>query len=284
MPDFPIIDAHLHVYDPEAISYPWMAGVPALNRPHMPRDFFAATGRVEIEGAVFVEVDAAPHAALDEARFVAEAAKAEPRLLGIVAGLQVDRGAETLAGIAALKAQPMVRGVRHLIQGHVGEPGWCLRDAFVAGVQAVGAAGLSFDICILHPQLGDATELVRRCPDMRFVLDHIGKPGIRGGLTEPWREQMRALARLDNVSCKISGATTEADHSNWTEAEVAPYLAHAIDCFGYDRVIYGGDWPVSSLATPYDRWVALVDSVVAGASPSEQQRLYRDNAIAFYRL
>jgi L-fuconolactonase len=89
---------------------------------------------------------------------------------------------------------------------------------------------------------------------------------------------------VPNVWCKISGVVTEADHASWTEAEVAPYIAHAIDCFGFDRVMFGGDWPVSELATSYRRWVDLVDRVVAGASEGEIRRLYRDNAIAFYRL
>ena len=113
---------------------------------------------------------------------------------------------------------------------------------------------------------------------------HIGKPGIKGNIRDPWWRQMNELAGLPNVLCKISGVVTEADHARWTEAEVAPYIAHAIDCFGFDRVVYGGDWPVSELASTYRRWVDLVDSVVAGASETERRKLYRDNAIAFYRL
>jgi L-fuconolactonase len=144
--------------------------------------------------------------------------------------------------------------------------------------------GFTFDLCLYHPQLAEVTELCRRCPEVHFVIDHIAKPGIRAGLTEPWRSRMREIARLPNVACKISGVVTEADHAAWREADVAPYVAHAIECFGFDRVMFGGDWPVSELATTYRRWVDLVDSLVAGASENERRRLYRDNAIAFYRL
>jgi L-fuconolactonase len=144
--------------------------------------------------------------------------------------------------------------------------------------------GLSFDICIHHPQMQDAIELVRSCPDVSFVLDHIGKPGIRAGLREPWWSEMRELAREPNVWCKISGVVTEADHAAWTEEEVAPYVAHAIECFGFGRVMFGGDWPVSELATTYARWVALVDRVTAGSSDDERRKLWRDTAVGFYRL
>jgi L-fuconolactonase len=132
--------------------------------------------------------------------------------------------------------------------------------------------------------LAETIKLVEQCPDVSFMLDHIGKPGIREGLTQPWRSEMRDLAALPNVECKISGVVTEADHKSWTYDQVAPYVAHAIETFGFDRVAFGGDWPVSELATPYADWVAVVDRVIAGASEAEQRKLYRDNAIRFYRM
>jgi L-fuconolactonase len=117
-----------------------------------------------------------------------------------------------------------------------------------------------------------------------FVLDHIGKPGIKHGLREPWWGQMRALAKLPNVVCKVSGVITEADHAAWTKAQVKPYVAHAIDCFGFDRVMYGSDWTVSELTHAYPAWVEILDEVVAGSSAAEIRKLYRDNAIRIYRL
>jgi predicted TIM-barrel fold metal-dependent hydrolase len=144
--------------------------------------------------------------------------------------------------------------------------------------------GFTFDLCLYHAQLPEVIELCRLCPEVSFVIDHIAKPGIRGGLTEPWREHMREIAGLPNVGCKISGVLTEADHAGWSQAEVIPYIAHAIDCFGFERVMFGGDWPVSELASSYVRWVEVVDKVVAGVPLAERRKLYRDNAIAFYSL
>jgi L-fuconolactonase len=126
--------------------------------------------------------------------------------------------------------------------------------------------------------------MVRQCPEARFVLDHIGKPAIRDGLHEPWRQHMRELAAFENVGCKISGVATEADHKNWTRKQLKPYIDHAIEVFGFDRVMYGGDWHVQELAIGFVEWIDLIEWVIEGASAEEKRKLFRDNAIRFYRL
>lgn len=284
MPDFPIIDTHVHLYDASAISYPWMVGRPTLNTPHRSTEFTTAIGRVAVDKLIFVEVDAAPGQNLAEVRWVAEAAKRDSRIQGMVASIPLEQGKAVEAEIAEFARMPLARDVRRLIQGHVDEPGWCLRPAFVEGVGLVGKYDLGFEIGIKHLQLKDAIELVRRFPAMRFVLDHIGKPGIEDGLREPWWTDIRALAALPNVICKVSGVVTEADNETWTYDLVAPYIAHAIDCFGFDRIVFGGDWPVMELATRYPDWVAMVDRITEGASAADLRKLYRDNAIRHYRL
>jgi predicted TIM-barrel fold metal-dependent hydrolase len=130
----------------------------------------------------------------------------------------------------------------------------------------------------------NAIKMVRQCPDVRFVLDHIGKPGIKAGIFDPWRQHLKEMASLPNVHCKISGVSTEADHKNWTREQLKPYIAYTIDTFGFDRIMYGGDWHVLELAGKYPDWVDIVDWVVADASADEKRKLFRDNAIEFYRL
>ena len=284
MPDFPLIDAHVHLYDPGAIRYAWMQNEPRLNSRHASAEFTAAICHLVVEKLIFVEVDAAPGEELAEARWVAAASHEDVRIQGMVGSIAVEKGAAAEHDLIEFCKLPHARGVRRLIQGHVKEPGWCLKPDFVAGVQAVGRHGLSFELGIVHPQMVDAIELVRRCPEVHFMLDHIGKPGIRDGLREPWWSEMRTLAALPNVVCKVSGVVTEADHRAWTYDQVAPYIAHAIECFGFDRVVFGGDWPVMELATAYPDWVAVVDRVTAGASRSDLRKLYRDNAARHYRL
>jgi L-fuconolactonase len=285
MPDFPIIDTHLHIYDPAAVTFPWMAGVPKLNRAHLVRDLEASAPHIDIEAFIFAEVDCADDDHMREVAWVHDAARDEPRIKGMFCSLPLEKGAAAVAGdLAAYAAMPLARGVRRLIQGHVDTPGWCLRQPFVDAVQSLSSYGLNFEITVKHQQMRDAIELVRRCPDVRFVLDHIGKPDIKGGLMESWATDISALAQLPNVVCKISGAITEADHAAWKPEQVKPYVAHAIKAFGFERVMFGGDWPVLTLASDYATWVGLVDEVVAGAKPTEKRKLFCENAKAFYRI
>jgi L-fuconolactonase len=164
------------------------------------------------------------------------------------------------------------------------DPSIALEPDFIEGVRRVGRRGLSFDICVKHWALTFGIELARRCPDVSFVLDHIGKPGIRQGLVEPWRRQISELAMLPNVVCKVSGVITEADHAAWTPAQVKPYVEHVIESFGFDRVMYGSDWTVSELTHRYPQWVEILDEIVTGASDTEKRKLFRETAARVYRL
>lgn len=284
MPSFPIIDTHVHLYDPTAIRFDWMAADPLLNKRHGFAEFDTLAEGVAVEGIVFVEVDAAPDWHLDEVRWVEDHAGQDHRLLGMVGSMPLEKGAAFEADLEAFVRLPHARGVRRLVQPHLDEPGWALRAPFVEGVRRLAKFDLSFDLCLYHPQLQDATAFVWACPDVRFVLDHIAKPGIKAGLFEPWASNLVALAREPNVSCKISGVTTEADHHKWTEGQIAPYVCDAIDCFGFGRVMFGGDWQVSEHAVRYAQWVAIVDRACSGASDDELRKLYRDNATRFYCL
>ena len=180
---------------------------------------------------------------------------------------------------------PLVKGVRRLIQA-------LCRSArlvpaavgFIEGIRLLPKYGFSFDLCIFHSQMADTIELVRRCPEVSFILDHIGKPGIKANIREPWWRQMRELASLPNVICKISGVVNEDDHKTWTYDRVAPYIAHAIECFGRIGSPYGGDWPVARAGGELSDWVDVVDRVTAGSSSADLHKLYRTNAIRFYRL
>ncbi len=285
MPDFPIVDTHVHLYDPSVISYGWMAGLPILNARPSSGEYTAAVGTVNVDKLVFVEVDASPGDHMAEARWIADLATRDTRVRGMVASIPLEEGRASEADIAAFASMPLARNVRRLLQGHVNEPGWALKPAFLEGVALLAQYGLGFEICLYHPQMAEAIELVKRSPEnMTFVLNHIGKPGIKDGLKEPWATQIREMASLPNVMCKISGVITEADHQHWTYDQVAPYVDHAIASFGFDRVMFGGDWPVVRLAGQYTQWVDVLDRVVASASDEEKRKLYRENAIAYYRL
>jgi L-fuconolactonase len=283
MPDWPIVDSHVHLADPARLGYAWTRNAPSLNRRVVPDDLMTAASPVTIDRFIFVEVDVDMPQHLEEAAWVDEIAASDPRLGGMVAALPLERGAAIADDLGKLRRHESLRGVRRLIQTQP-DPEFCLRPDFLAGLRLLAPHDLSFDICLFHHQLPNATEMVRRCPEVRFVLDHIGKPPIREGGFDPWRQDLRALAALPNVFCKISGVITEADHRNWSREQIRPYVEHALECFGFDRVMYGGDWHVLELAGTYPEWVDIVDWIVEDCTEEERRRLYRDNAIAFYRL
>jgi L-fuconolactonase len=283
MPDFPIVDAHVHLYDPGVIRYGWMKGKPVLDQPRLMAQLDAARGPGAIEALVWVEVGADPGQYLQEASFIDGLARTDRRIRAMVAAAPLERGAAVTPDLEKLAAHGLTRGIRRLLQDEP-DDAFCLRPGFVEGVRLLARHGLSFDLCVYHRQLPGAVELVRRCPEVRFVLDHAGKPGIRGGLPEPWRTHIAELAALPNVWCKLSGLITEADHANWTREHLRPYIDNVIERFGFARVMFGSDWPVSEQTHPYDEWVEIVDQALVDASDDERRKVFRDNAIAFYRI
>ncbi len=288
MPDLPIVDSHVHLWDPGHFRIAWLDGNPRLNQRFALPEYREHTAGLEVAAMVYMEVDLAPEYKLLEAQWAIERAGEDPRLEGIVASAPVEYGDQVRAFLDALVAlnppgQTPIKGVRRLIQSEP-DPAFCLQPRFVRGVQLLAEYGLSFDLCIYHPQMASAIELVRRCPETSFILDHVGKPGIKARLLDPWRAQIEELAALPNVICKVSGAVTEADHERWTVDDLRPYVEHVLDTFGEDRVAFGGDWPVVLNAAPYLRWVETLDALTAHLSPTARRKLWSENARRFYRL
>lgn len=283
MPDFPIVDSHVHFYDVDRLSYKWLATRPAINRSHFVSDYLAQCGAATVEKLVFAEVWIDAHLNLAEADWVSEQVGRHPVIQGMIAAAPIENGRAVAADLDALARHPTLRAIRRITEGEA-DPTYCLRPDFVEGARLLGARGLVCDICVFHHQLAAVVELVRLCPETSFVLDHIGKPGIRAGLLDPWRDDIARLARLPNVAVKISGVVTEADHHGWTRQQLRPYIDHAIACFGFERILYGSDWPVVNLASSHAEWLDIVDEAVAGCSPEERRKLFCDNAIRIYRL
>jgi L-fuconolactonase len=283
MPSFPIVDTHLHLWDLTRLRYPWLANVPALNQNHLIGDYQAACGPVEVAKMVFLQCECDPAQFQQEADWVTEVAQADPRIRGIVPWAPLDKGEGDRADLARLAANPLIKGIRRIIQFEA-DPAFCLRPDFMRGVQLLPEYGLSFDLCINHTQLANTIKLVRQCDEVSFVLDHLGKPEIKSGRLDPWRDELRELAQLPNVSCKLSGLVTEADHASWTPAGLQPYIDHVMECFGWDRVMFGGDWPLSTQASDYPRWVNTLDAALKGATPEQLRKVYVTNAEAFYRI
>lgn len=282
-----IVDAHVHYWDPGTLHYPWLDEIAALDRAFLPPEYRAAAATVPVSKLVFVEANCRPDETLREVKMIERLVETEPRLAGIVAFADVAQGLGAGGSglgrtLDVLARSPLVKGVRQNIQGR--PAGFCVQREFVEGVREVGRRGLTFDLCATHDQLGDVVQLVRQCPDTRFVLDHCGKPAIRDQRLEPWRTEISAMAAHEHVSCKISGLLTEAPASGWVDADLAPYADWVVERFGAERVIFGSDWPVLTLAGSYCDWYRFTRAFTATWTAAERNGFYGDNATRVYDL
>ncbi len=277
-----LIDSHIHFWQPAHLRYEWLESVPTINRPYEPADLAKAAEGLPLVGIVFVQADCVAADGLHEVAWVSELAQAEPRIQGIVAFAPLEQGETAVTHLSQLRQYPLVKGVRRLLQD---EPAtFATTPDFVRGVQMLADYDLSFDLCIRHHQLEAVIALVEQSPQVRFVLDHLGKPGIKGRLMEPWATQLAQLAAYPNVSCKLSGLVTEAGWQHWTAADLQPYIDHALAVFGPERLLFGGDWPVSELATEYGRWVHTAVTALNHLNEAEKDHIFYANAKTFYRL
>lgn len=284
MPDFPIVDAHVHLWDPTRFRMPWLDGNSVLDRPYGLTDYRQHTADVPVAAMVYLNVEVAPAYALLEARWAVERAREDPRLQAMVAWAPLEDGDRARAFLEALQAHgPLLKGVRRVVDGEP-DPEFSARPGFVRAVQLLPEYGLTCDLCAKHWQLASLIALVRQCPNTSFMLDHIGKPNVRDHVLDPWRDQVRELAALPNVMCKVSGIVVEADHQRWSSDDLRPYVRHVLEVFGEGRVAFGGDWPVVLNASSYQRWVATLDELTADLSAEAKRKLWSDNARRYYRL
>jgi L-fuconolactonase len=283
MNSFPIVDSHVHLWNPTQLRYSWLDGLPALNSAFLPADFATASVSSNVGKIIFIECGCESAQSLAEVNWISDLAKNESRIKGIVAHADLEKGEASRADLKKLAVNSLVKGIRRNLQGERGAE-FCLRPEFAAGVKLLSEFGFTFDLCIRHEQLRNAGELVRRAPQTTFVLDHFGKPNVRGKKFEPWATDLNALAAAPNVVCKISGLTTEADWKNWRPDDLKFYFERALECFGFNRILFGGDWPVATLATSYQRWHETVQNYFSFATEIDRTKLFQTNAERIYRV
>lgn len=272
------IDSHVHFWDPSRLNYPWLADAPEINRAFTPHDFSHAVP--EPVGAVFVEAGRVDHQAAGELEWVREEAARRPWILGAVAHAPLENRAAAEALIAGYAEDPFVVGVRRNLQD---EPaGFTTGADFRAGMNMLAEAGLPFDACVRLRQLPELAELAESCPQTVIVLDHLGKPSA-ANLDPSWRQAMDRLASSGNVVCKLSGLATETAPDTDPELIVS-LLREALETFAPDRCLYGGDWPVMTLATRYGTWLDLVRTALEGLSERAVDAVMRTNTVRTYGL
>jgi L-fuconolactonase len=274
-----VVDSHIHFWDTHRFDYPWLQGLSGLNRPFVPADL--DVGDVQIEALVFVQANPVWDVVDQETAWVQQLRTRDGRIQALVAGVPLDRGAsEVSASLERLSHESGVAGVRQLIQDE--NEGFALQSRFVNAVRLAGQFGLTVDLCVRNRQIAEVTKLAELCPEVIFVLDHLGKPDVAAGEWTGWLQDIKAMARLDNVRCKLSGLTTEADDGPRGTNQIGRYLRAAVDAFGPDRCMFGSDWPNASLHISYAGWVSLVLDSVSDLGARERDRVMRGTALEVY--
>lgn len=291
MPDFPIIDTHLHVWDQTRLRYSAFDGHPLFGHPYHVEDYARDCGAVQIEAMVFLECYAdfwdGGGQYLEEIAFVESEAARDPRIRGIVPMAPLEWGLRAEPILRRMQERhPTVKGIRRIVEFDRDPRALTLSDDFIAGVNLLSSFGWHFEINVNHSQMDIVREFVLRVPEVPLILDHCGKPGIAEGAIDQFRDDVAFLAKRPNLWIKLSDLPVEADHATWTDADLRPYIAATLDAFGTERTIYGGDYPILLQATTMTQWVEVLDRAFAdlGLSRAETRAIYRDNANAFYRL
>lgn len=277
-----LIDTHLHLIDRGRLHYQWLGTAPALDRDFLLSDYGAEASALGIQAAIFMEVDVDPGQMEREIDYVETLPldTSAPPIIGAIAACRPEEtGFE--AYLERIQARPFVKGLRRLIQSL---PDAVFADTlFRANIARLASASLTFDICARADQIAGTLSLIDSAPGVQFVLDHCGGPDIRTGSFSPWQAGISEIARRPNVICKISGIPAYAPE-NWTAETLKPYVHHVIERFGWDRVVWGSDWPVCTQGGGLTRWVTATRLLVADADAADRARLFHLNAQKLWAL
>lgn len=277
-----IIDTHQHLWDLDQFRYSWTVNHDRLNRSFRMADYREATRGIEIAASVHVEADVDEPFMIAETRWVLELSEQkENPLRGVVAVArpESDHFREHVDQIAG---HPNLKGLRRIL--HTQPDELSQTTTFTENVRSLEGYGLSFDLCVLGRQLPLAIRLIRECPNVQFILDHCGNPDVKNRAYDPWRDHLREVAGFPNVACKVSGIVVNADMETWTAEDLRPAIEHVIDAFGWDRVMFGSDWPVCTLAASYRQWLDALNQLIGSESEANRQKLFFENAQRIYRL
>jgi L-fuconolactonase len=278
-----VLDAHVHLWDLAARPQPWTGPFPVLHRSFLLPELARVLAGHGVDAAVVVQAGDTLEETL-ELLALAAATPATP-LAGVVGWADL-AAPDVPAALAALRAAPGGRalvGVRQQLQ-LLPDPDYLARPAVRAGLAAVGAAGLAYDLVISPHQLPLAAATAAAVPGTRFVLDHAGKPPIASGDIRSWAADLAALAARPNVAVKLSGLVTEADWAGWTRDDLAPVIDHVLACFGAARAMAGSDWPVCLLAAGYGDVMAALDQQLARLDDAARAAVRGGTAAAWYRI
>ncbi|MEV4265137.1 amidohydrolase family protein [Kribbella sp. NPDC049584] len=276
------VDAHHHVWDLSVREQTWMVGpeLDPIRRNFSIEDLAPLAAAADIASTVLVQTVGV----VEETLEFLEIAAGNDLVAGVVGwvDLTAEDIAEVLDGLLSRPDGSYLKAIRHQVHDEP-DDNWLLRADVQRGLAAIADAGLAYDLLTKTPHLPAAIQTARNLPQLTFVVDHISKPVI-GEPLEPWAGQLRELAALPNVTCKLSGMVTEAPWTTWKPADLQPYADVVLDAFGPDRVMFGSDWPVCLLAATYNQVVETAETLTSNLTPTELDAIFTTTATSTYKL
>lgn len=275
-------DTHLHLIYPDRLTYPWLASVPALNRPSTFESYLQKARRLGITDCLHMEVDIDPTQIPQETEMVAELmALPDSPMRGALSACRPEN--DDFAEFLEIAQQnPVIKGFRRVL--HTQPDELSQSSTFRDNIKRLSGTGLTFDLCVLPHQIPFAAALADYCPDVHFVLDHCGVPDIASASLSPWQDNITMLAKRPNVTAKISGLIAYAKPESWVLDDIRPYFNHTVSVFGESRIIWGSDSPVCNLGGGLEVWVAATHALTAEWTAEARRKLYADNARTIWRV
>ena len=274
----PVVDSHHHFWDLGKFDYDWMPEGSPLRVNYGPEELRPQLKAAGVDRTVIVQA----HQSLEETYWLLDLAEATDYVAGIVGWVDLN---DPKVGdeLDKLQRNPWFKGVRHIWESEE-DPGWLDKPGAINGLKELERRGICYDFLVRPPNIPFVPRIMEKVPDLRAVVDHIAKPNIKEHMVEPWLSGLRHIASIDGIRCKVSGMITEADHANWTIDDLKPYVHHVVGMFGTDRLMFGTDWPVCTLAGSYEKVVTTARELFDSFSPLEKNWIFGGTATDFYRL
>ena len=275
-----IVDAHFHLWNPERLQYNWLENFPSIQRTYTINEYWKEIPDTTIEKLVFIQCECRPEQYLQEIELVNEIAKTDSRIQGIVCWFPLEESNVSFK-LTELQQHKLVCGIRRLEESPLS---LYTNPQFITNLRSLPKYNFSFDLCVKPNQLAQVVNLVQKCPETSFVLDHLGKPNTPATEITEWKKNIKSLSQCPLVYAKLSGLVPEAEGKIWTSTESQDYFNYALDSFGADRLIFGSDWPVVNLSSSFQQWLDVLMDWCQGLSEDELSKIFRKNAIRFYGL
>ncbi|MBA31545.1 MAG: amidohydrolase [Chloroflexi bacterium] len=272
------IDSHQHFWEINRFDYSWMDKNSPIRKDFMPKDLEKLINENSIDKTIIVQ--AVP--SIQETFWLLEIAEQYEFIAGVVGWVDLtDKNIDDK--LNKLQDNPYFKGIRHLWETD-DDPGWIINSGGIRGLESIAERNLTFDFLARPKNLIYIPRIMRLVPNLRAVLDHIGKPEISTKKFQPWLNDLRKISSIDNVFCKLSGMITEANHADWNVDDLRPYVHHVLSLFGVDRVMFGSDWPVSTLAGEYNQVKKSFEEILIELDTPSKNKIFGENAQSFYKI